>query len=164
MHGTIGNLSTYEGQRAHYAAVRARLTGIRHVATAPSISSTSVPVPLRIIPDQARIEAAHIARERNYLHGLAMQAASVNRRMFDQAPTLAQIMFETCGKYNVTALDIRSSRRTRDIMIPRQEFYWRARYETEHSLPMIGRFCGGRNHTTILSGVKAHARRAEAKR
>lgn len=42
----------------------------------------------------------------------------------------------------------------------RQAVYWAAREATGRSLPVIGRAMGGRDHTTILSGI----RRAEKRR
>jgi chromosomal replication initiation ATPase DnaA len=34
--------------------------------------------------------------------------------------------------------------------------------ETVYSLPMIARYFGGRDHTTILKGAQVHARRMQA--
>lgn len=36
---------------------------------------------------------------------------------------------------------------------------WRMRRETRQSLPQIGAFLGGRDHTTVLYGVRKHAQR-----
>lgn len=76
--------------------------------------------------------------------------------------TVAAILVEVAAKYGVTVLDIKSARRTRKLIIPRHEVCWRARHETLLSLPQIGRQLGGRDHTTILSGIRAHARRIGA--
>jgi hypothetical protein len=76
----------------------------------------------------------------------------------DERISLAQIMKEVAEKYCVTVDDIRSARRTRAIMRPRLEFYYRARTETLCSYPAIGKFCGNRDHTTVISGAKKHAK------
>lgn len=47
----------------------------------------------------------------------------------------------------------------RAIAHARQYAMWRMRQETTQSLPQIGRFLGGRDHTTVLYGVRRHAQR-----
>lgn len=78
--------------------------------------------------------------------------------------SLRQIMREVSEKYNVSIVDIKSERRTQFIVKPRQEFFYRARTETGHSLPNIAKFCGNRDHTTVLHGVRKHAERLRAQR
>ena len=48
------------------------------------------------------------------------------------------------------------------IAHPRQEAMWRMRQAGKWSLPQIGRFLGGRDHTTVLAGVRAHQARLDA--
>jgi len=56
--------------------------------------------------------------------------------------------------YGVRWADIISQRRTADVMRPRHVAMWMARHHTRLSLPEIGRRMGGRDHTTVLHGVK----------
>lgn len=49
--------------------------------------------------------------------------------------------------------EIRSPRRVQHIMQARFAYYYVARTCTNASLPTIGRIVGGRDHTTVLSGV-----------
>ena len=72
---------------------------------------------------------------------------------------LHAIFVEVCDKYKVTALDMLGRRRPAYLAKPRHEFYWRAYNETASSLPEIGRFIGGRDHTTIMHGIKRHEAR-----
>lgn len=72
--------------------------------------------------------------------------------------SIAQIMVETCEKYDVSLLELVSYRRSRPLVLYRQEAMYRCVKETAQSLPMIGR-AFNRDHTTILHGVKAHAER-----
>ena len=58
-----------------------------------------------------------------------------------------------CGMYSTTKPEFISHRRSHYIVEARQVFYWLARKYTSFSLPQIGAFCGGRDHTTILHGV-----------
>ena len=73
--------------------------------------------------------------------------------------SVSQIIEEVCQKYGLRYDWIVSSRRARHIAWPRQEIMWRAANETAASLPMIGRMLGGRDHTTILHGIKRHQER-----
>ena len=72
---------------------------------------------------------------------------------------IKRIALEVCAKHNVKYISIIGKRRSRSIAWPRQEIYWRAYNETGASLPEIGSALGGRDHTTILHGVRAYARR-----
>lgn len=55
--------------------------------------------------------------------------------------------------------DIRGKRRSKALVFARQAIsYWSIRL-TDLSYPQIGRLMGGRDHTTILHGVKAYARK-----
>ena len=56
--------------------------------------------------------------------------------------------------YNVSKMDMLSSRRTRSIVKPRQIGMYLAKVLTPRSLPEIGRRFGGRDHTTVLHAVR----------
>lgn len=74
-------------------------------------------------------------------------------------PSMHSILEEVASKHKVTLHMIRCKQRTQWIADIRQEFYYRAAAETVRSYPEIGRFCGGRDHTTILYGVSAYCYR-----
>ncbi len=56
--------------------------------------------------------------------------------------------------YNVSRADILSSRRTANVVRPRQIAMYLAKTLTPRSLPEIGRRFGGRDHTTVLHAVR----------
>lgn len=56
--------------------------------------------------------------------------------------------------YNVSRSDILSSRRTANVVRPRQVAMYLAKTMTLRSLPEIGRRFGGRDHTTVLHAVR----------
>lgn len=56
--------------------------------------------------------------------------------------------------YGISIVDLKSGRRTKDVMRPRQMVMYAARMLTERSLPHIGRCLSDRDHTTILSGIR----------
>src|ERR1700726_4413741 len=57
-------------------------------------------------------------------------------------------------QYNVSRADLLSSRRTANVVRPRQIAMYLAKALTLRSLPEIGRRFGGRDHTTVLHAVR----------
>jgi len=56
--------------------------------------------------------------------------------------------------FNVSRSDMLSSRRTANVVRPRQIAMYLAKTLTLRSLPEIGRRFGGRDHTTVLHAVR----------
>lgn len=56
-------------------------------------------------------------------------------------------------QFNVRTSDIRSENRTRKLSVPRQICMYLMRRHLLMSYPEIGKFMGGKDHTTILHGV-----------
>jgi chromosomal replication initiation ATPase DnaA len=69
--------------------------------------------------------------------------------------TLADIATEVCLKYEISLTKLRCPRRDPHLVNARAEFYWRARNETNKSLPQIGRFAR-RDHSTVLNGIRRY--------
>lgn len=59
-----------------------------------------------------------------------------------------------CDHYKVSMRDLLSPRRLAGIVFPRHVAFYLAKTMTKKSLPDIGRRFGGRDHTTILYGVR----------
>lgn len=57
-------------------------------------------------------------------------------------------------RFGITLLDMTSERRTANLVKPRQIAMWLAKDITKRSLPYIGTRMGGRDHTTILHGIR----------
>ena len=55
-----------------------------------------------------------------------------------------------CKKYGIKLADIESSKRKREFSHPRQIAMYLCREMTDSSLPKIGEYFGGRDHTTVL--------------
>lgn len=70
-----------------------------------------------------------------------------------------RILREVATKWGVSVTDIVSDRRSKIVVSARHEACYRLRHETTWSLPRIGGFLGGRDHTTALHGVRKHAER-----
>jgi chromosomal replication initiator protein len=71
-------------------------------------------------------------------------------------PEIAQ---EVAESYDVTVRDITGPSRRKAISRARQAFMYEAYQQPHLSTPMIGAFLGGRDHTTIVHGVKQHRER-----
>jgi chromosomal replication initiator protein len=69
-------------------------------------------------------------------------------------PTLEAIVRVVTSHFNVRVSDLQSRRRTNAIAYPRQIAMYLARKLTRHSLEEIGRYFGGRDHSTVLYAVE----------
>lgn len=76
-------------------------------------------------------------------------------------PSMHGIAREVARKHQIPWRVIRGRACDRQASHARQECYWRFRHECGASLMQIGRFFG-RDHTTIISGLRAHAERTGA--
>jgi len=63
--------------------------------------------------------------------------------------------------YHVTEEDLLSSRRNKEVALPRQVGMYLTRDMTSLSTPRIGEFYGGRDHTTVLHACRAVAESAK---
>lgn len=64
-------------------------------------------------------------------------------------------IFTVVSKYTgVSKTDLRSARRTYDLVIPRHIAFYLCKHFTIKSYPEIGRYCGGRDHATGIHAVR----------
>lgn len=75
-------------------------------------------------------------------------------RAAERRVTVEDIQRRVAEHYNLRIADILSPRRARPVARPRQIAMYLAKALTAHSLPEIGRKFGGRDHTTIIHGVR----------
>ena len=68
------------------------------------------------------------------------------------------------NRYSVSRSDILSSRRTANVVLPRQIAMYLSKMLTPRSLPEIGRRFGNRDHTTVLHAVRKIEEMAAADR
>lgn len=64
--------------------------------------------------------------------------------------TCESIKKTVCKKYGIKVADIESAKRKREFSHPRQIAMYLCRELTDSSLPKIGEYFGGRDHTTVL--------------
>jgi chromosomal replication initiator protein len=68
--------------------------------------------------------------------------------------TIERIQLSVADYYNVSLEDMKSKRRDKHIVFPRQVAMFLVREETPSSLPVIGNAFGGRDHTTALHSIE----------
>jgi chromosomal replication initiator protein len=82
-------------------------------------------------------------------------AREVLRDMFtdDYRPITIDLITDMVAKeFNLKVSDLKAKKRTASIVYPRQIAMYLARELTDFSLPEIGRFFGGKDHTTVIYG------------
>jgi chromosomal replication initiator protein len=75
-------------------------------------------------------------------------------RASDRKLTIEEIQRKVAEHYNIRLSDMIGPKRMRTIARPRQVAMYLAKQLTSRSLPEIGRRFGGRDHTTIMHGVR----------
>lgn len=88
-----------------------------------------------------------------------MQMCSLWRGPITRQITMADIIRETAEDHGLTADDLKGSNRRRHIAWARQDAMWRMRREGRWSSTQIGLALGGRDHATVLWGIKRHLAR-----
>jgi chromosomal replication initiator protein len=61
---------------------------------------------------------------------------------------------EVAVYFNITMADLKTKKRNKNVVLPRQIAMYLARKLTTHSLPEIGAAFGGKDHTTVLHAYK----------
>jgi chromosomal replication initiation ATPase DnaA len=108
---------------------------------------------------QQDFERAKVAGEL-LLNALQQRAKTIAiaRRLIEEEPapslTIGMIMTACCAYYGVTSVDLRSARRTADVVIPRQVTMYLCRIHTLCSYPQISNRLGKRDHTTALHAYR----------
>jgi len=73
-------------------------------------------------------------------------------------PSVELIIHRVSQYYGVRVIDIKSERRTANVVWPRHVAMYLAKALTLRSMPDIGRRFGGRDHTTVLHAIRRIAR------
>lgn len=130
-----------ERERRKLALAKAYLEAVQRQKQALEERRQNIAFALAQVPGDERDIAATAAAE------------SAGDTLLPPPPRFSAIMEEVCRRYSVTSVDLISSRRTADIVLPRQITSYLARHLTTLSLPQIGQRLGGRDHTTVLHAV-----------
>lgn len=78
----------------------------------------------------------------------------VLRKFFKQGEkpevTIDEIMKTVAAKFNIKIADLKSQKKNKNLVIPRQISMYLARRLTSHSFPDIGAKIGGKDHSTVI--------------
>jgi len=85
---------------------------------------------------------------------LAQDCLSDILRISERKITVEEIQRKVSEHYNIRLSDMLGPKRVRSYARPRQVAMYLSKQLTSRSLPEIGRRFGGRDHTTVLHGVK----------
>lgn len=85
---------------------------------------------------------------------LAQECLADILRASDRKVSIEEIQRKVAEHYNVRLSDLVGPKRMRTIARPRQIAMYLAKQMTTRSLPEIGRRFGGRDHTTIMHGIR----------
>lgn len=77
-------------------------------------------------------------------------------------PMMRSIAERVCEKHRITMEELKGPGRARRLSVPRQEAMHEMHAQERWSLSQIGQFLGGRDHTTVLHGVRKHAQGLDA--
>ena len=68
--------------------------------------------------------------------------------------TVERIQKVVCEHFKIKLSDLKSKRRSRNIVLPRQTAMYLARKFTQSSLPELGEAFGGKDHTSVLHSIR----------
>ena len=126
----------------------------RHLLMGPSDALQSAPEALRKLADGA----SHRTPAKN--NGESRQGRWAKSVLRDLIGTKKKIVSmddiqETVGaRFHVKIADLKSRRRSKTLVYPRQIAMYLCRELTDSSYPEIGRQFGGKDHTTIIHACK----------
>lgn len=76
---------------------------------------------------------------------------------------LRVIADDVCERHKLAFRELVGPEKKKRISVPRQEFMALAHDTGRFSTTQIGKFCGGRDHTTVVYGIQRHRQKvAEA--
>lgn len=141
-------MSYHNALAAHYRDVRARLLHppVRFPNPPPVPPPTAWPTLPAPVADLLTARGEEIAK--------TIPPVILTPRQRTKRLTVRLILQAVARYYGLPTHELRSARRTRHIVRPRQVAMWLAKRLMLASLPHIGRCIGGRDHTTVLHGVR----------
>lgn len=145
----------------HYKLIRTRLMRPKPVVVEPKMVSYAriydAPIGPRI--PQWEIERRRVLEAKAIRDSQAIANAVAPLVQPSSPQRVRRIVMEVCEKHGVSPIEICSEHRSQRIVVARMEACYRLRKETTWSLPRIGKYLGGRDHTTVLHSVRKHAAR-----
>ncbi|MDB5617063.1 MAG: dnaA [Tardiphaga sp.] len=147
-------------------AIRLARVTPRESVTAPAVVKNEVQS-IEVAPDLSPVvaEEGWVERQKQIHQSLKPLWFSIEDEIAPDAPRrprIDEIQQAVAKHFGVTMDDLLCSRRTADIVLPRQIAAYLAKTLTLKSLPEIGRRFSGRDHTTILHAVRKIERKIQS--
>jgi hypothetical protein len=146
------NLQTLDAQVRHYGAIRHRLfnqsppkTKRRRHRTVNVPSSTPAPVEAVLLPVIVKAARHHV---RDWI------VVTEKPKWEPPSGAAKDIFTEICLRRGVHPRDVMGRTRPRKLVACRAKIYVRLKRDLGWCLPQIGKFLGGRDHTTVLHAIK----------
>lgn len=138
--------------RANIAAKAAELTKRKTSQELAAVPVASVEAPLVADPQVTLVKPdAEVVPQPSSPNWFVILAVDPKSRPY---PSILEVQKAVASRFGVKVSDLLSARRTANIVFPRQVAYYLCKTLTPFSLPQIGRRFNGRDHTTILSGIR----------
>ncbi|MCA3248982.1 MAG: chromosomal replication initiator protein DnaA [Holosporaceae bacterium] len=133
------------------------------------VESQSVPVPTKVLEFLAHKITSNVRELEGALNRLIAHASLIGGtitlesaqevlrdllKSYDKYLSIEDIQKKVAEHFNIKLADMHSPRRARALARPRQVAMYLSKQLTSRSLPEIGRKFGGRDHTTVMHGVK----------
>jgi hypothetical protein len=134
-------------QRARHLAFREKIEQAAErllKPAAPVVEVRPAPIALRPDPLLSLVEASTVAPPKE----------PERHEFVPRHPTIDAIKKAVCEFYDMSPLHLIAERRTMKIVEARHMAFYLCKTLTPHSYPLIGKFLGGRDHTTVLHGVR----------
>lgn len=152
------DLSTFEGQKQHYAAIHARL--YRSGNGSDDYQRRRAPLPLMRLSDRRQLPYAVSRPEQPPEPPEKRERFSnpvLRNPHIGKAPRWLEIARQVAAKHGLTVFDLEGDNRTRRYCAARHEAMWRMSTELGLSLASLAKKFGGRDHTTLMHGIRSHA-------
>jgi chromosomal replication initiator protein len=140
---------------ARLRQARAADPGLRIAAGVTEFLAGRVTSNLRVLEGAlTRLLAQASLARREVTLDLARDTLGDVLRAADRKVSIEEIQRRVADHFNIRVADLVGPKRVRNFARPRQLAMYLAKTMTSRSLPDIGRRFGGRDHTTVLHGVR----------
>lgn len=109
--------------------------------------------------NRARVKPKRVSLFQRHREAREARIEEVVQQAVSQREVWRTIVLEVAQKHRLTLDQLRGQRRSPEYVLARHEVCYRLYTETGMSLPAIGSKLGGRDHTTILHGIRKHCQR-----
>lgn len=136
---------------------------LRERAVAARKRLFSAPAPLQMAAPAVKVEpVAEVAAEPDRVTTKKRNAIIRDIILMSEAPgpfRWRHIVEEVIDKHGISFGQLIGRQRSRPLCAARFEAYYRLSQETTLSLPQIGRALGGKDHTSVLHGIRKYRER-----